>query len=208
MQATTSCLCASAPPPQHRFSGDLIGGRKGLGLGRARRVNVKVMASKRSSGPYSHNFDGKLVDESMIVLRKRIQEMQRVEKSYEPPQHWMEWEKQYKKENYDLDVCQAVGSLQSKLMETRPAVALGMALLLLFTLPTSIAALLFHFMPTSLWSYVSKFLTSNSKCYSLHTLLTLIYIIINRVLRYWALLHYSILNFILHNLYMWVSNPI
>ncbi|KAG8503576.1 hypothetical protein CXB51_001546 [Gossypium anomalum] len=145
MQATTSCLSkssASAPPPQHRFSSDLIGGR-------AKTANVKVMASKRSSGPYSHNFDGKLVDESMIVLRKRIQEMQRVEKSYEPPQHWMEWEKQYKKEKYDLDVCQAVGSLQSKLMETRPAVALGMALLL-FSLPTSIAALLFHLIPNSL----------------------------------------------------------
>ncbi|KAB2097310.1 hypothetical protein E1A91_A01G167400v1 [Gossypium mustelinum] len=151
MQATTSCLSkssASAPPPQHRFSSDLIGGRKGLGG--AKTANVKVMASKRSSGPYSHNFDGKLVDVSMIVLRKRIQEMQRVEKSYEPPQHWMEWEKQYKKEKYDLDVYQAVGSLQSKLMETRPAVALGMALLLLFTLPTSIAALLFHLIPNSL----------------------------------------------------------
>ncbi|KAB5560936.1 hypothetical protein DKX38_005893 [Salix brachista] len=34
------------------------------------------------------------VDESMVVLRKRIHEMKMVERNYEPPEEWMEWEKQ------------------------------------------------------------------------------------------------------------------
>ncbi|XP_022726846.1 uncharacterized protein LOC111282849 [Durio zibethinus] len=141
----TSFLCnnplASALPPGP-FSGDLICRKKGFGG--AKTLNIKILASKRDA--YSHGFDGKLVDESMVVLRMRIQEMTQLEKSYETPQHWMEWEKQYKKANYDLDVCEAVGYLQSILMETRPGVALGMGALLLFTVPTSMAVLLFQVM--------------------------------------------------------------
>lgn len=136
--ATTSLFIHSlaAPPlPPRLFSGNSI-------LFRKTRA-IKVIAARRDA-----NFDGRLVDESMVVLRKRIQEMSAVEKRYEAaPRHWMEWEKRYKKENYDLDVCEAVGYLQSKLMETRPAVALGMGAALLFTLPTSMALLWFHLMP-------------------------------------------------------------
>ncbi|XWS63900.1 hypothetical protein CRYUN_Cryun06bG0141200 [Craigia yunnanensis] len=145
MEATSS-LCnnslASVLPPRP-FSGGLLCRKKGFG-GR-KTLNIKIMASKRDA--YGHNFDGKLVDENMIVLRKRIQEMSILEKSYERPHHWMEWEKKYKKANYELDVCEAVRYLQSKLMETRPDVALGMGALLLFSIPTSMAVLLFHVMP-------------------------------------------------------------
>jgi len=35
------------------------------------------------------------VDESMIILRKRIREMKMIERNYEHPEDWMEWEKQY-----------------------------------------------------------------------------------------------------------------
>ncbi|XWS69303.1 hypothetical protein CRYUN_Cryun04dG0167600 [Craigia yunnanensis] len=141
MEATSSLRnnsLASALPPRP-FSGDLICRKKGFRG--AKTLNIKILASKRDA--HSHNFDGKLVDVSMFVLRKRIREM----KSYKPPQHWMEWEKQYKVANYDLHVCETVEYLQSKLMETRPALALGMGALLLFTIPTSMAVLLFHVMP-------------------------------------------------------------
>ncbi|KAE8719651.1 ABC-2 type transporter family protein isoform 1 [Hibiscus syriacus] len=80
----------------------------------------------------------------MIVLRRRIHEM--TTSNYEPPMHWMEWEREYKKENYDVDVCEAAGYLQTKLMETRPRLALGMALLFLFSLPTSFAIVVHHAM--------------------------------------------------------------
>ncbi|GMI70857.1 hypothetical protein HRI_000755000 [Hibiscus trionum] len=146
MEATICSLHNSSPSallPPRPFAGNPL---------YRRTVNIRAMASKRSD-PYSHDFDGKLVDESMIVLRKRIQEMKMVEESYEPPRNWMEWEKQYKREKYDVDVCDAMGSLQSKLMETRPGVALGMGLLLLFSLPTSMAALLFHVMPNLTWKF-------------------------------------------------------
>ncbi|XVF02812.1 hypothetical protein REPUB_Repub04eG0206500 [Reevesia pubescens] len=148
MEASTSSLSnnslASALLSRRPlFSGISICRKKGFG--RAKPLSIKILASKRSDA-HSHNFNGKLVDESMIVLRKRIHEMSMLEKSYEPPQHWMEWEKQYKKANYELDVCEAVGYLQSKLMETRPGVALAMGALLLFSLPTSMAVVLFHVM--------------------------------------------------------------
>ncbi|WRX15784.1 hypothetical protein QQP08_008271 [Theobroma cacao] len=142
MEATSSlCSTTSALSPRP-FSGDPLCRRKGLG-GEKRAV-IKISASKRDA--HGRDFDGKLVDESMIVLRKRIHEMSMLEKNHEPPEHWMEWEKQYKKADYDSDVCEAVGYLQSKLMETRPSVALGMGAALLFSVSTSTAVLLFHVM--------------------------------------------------------------
>ncbi|KAK8483393.1 hypothetical protein V6N13_090490 [Hibiscus sabdariffa] len=127
---------ASALPPPRPFAGNPV---------HRKTVKFKATASRRSD-PYSHDFDGRLVDESMIVLRKRVQELKMAEESYEPPRNWMEWERQYKREKYDGDVCEAMGSLQAKLMGTRPGVALGMGVLLLFSLPTSMAAVLFHVM--------------------------------------------------------------
>ncbi|XWS22811.1 hypothetical protein CRYUN_Cryun29cG0068000 [Craigia yunnanensis] len=143
MEATSSiCNSLASALPFTPFSGRSICQKKGFRG--AKTLNIKILASKRDA--HSPNFDGKLVDESMVVLRKRIHEMTMVEKSYEPPEHWMEWEKKYKKSNYDFDVCEAVGYLQSKLMETRPSVALGMGTLLLFSLPISMTVVLFHTM--------------------------------------------------------------
>ncbi|KAL4280892.1 hypothetical protein GQ457_03G009580 [Hibiscus cannabinus] len=127
---------AASPPLTPLFSG------KSTAI--CRRNGFRVLASRRDA--HGHDFDGKLVDEGMIVLRRRIQELTMSEESYEPPRHWMGWEKEYKKANYDHDVCEAVGFLQSKLMETRPSLALGMAVLFLITMPTSFAIVLYHVM--------------------------------------------------------------
>ncbi|OMO88104.1 ABC transporter-like protein [Corchorus olitorius] len=136
-QVTIPSSAPPALPPRRPFSGDLMRRKKGA----KRQSIIQISASKRD-----HDFSGKLVDENMVVLRKRIHEMNMLEKNYEAPQHWMEWEKKYKKENYDVDVCEAVGFLQSKLMETRPGVALGMGALLLFSVSSSSAMVLFHLM--------------------------------------------------------------
>ncbi|KAJ4961141.1 hypothetical protein NE237_021051 [Protea cynaroides] len=62
-----------------------------------------------------------MVDENMIVLRKRIHEMKKMEKNQEPPEDWMEWEKKYYR-HYNSDVYEAVGLLQTQLMdEAKPA---------------------------------------------------------------------------------------
>ncbi|KAF9683928.1 hypothetical protein SADUNF_Sadunf04G0064900 [Salix dunnii] len=77
------------------------------------------------------------VDESMVVLRKRIHEMKMVERNYEPPEEWMEWEKQCYT-SYDEFICKLVGFLQWHLMNTRPGLALGMLLLMSMSVPVSV----------------------------------------------------------------------
>lgn len=76
------------------------------------------------------------MDESMLVLRKRIHEMKMVERNYEPPEEWMEWEKQCYP-SYDEFICKFVGFLQLHLMNTRPSLALGMLLLVTMSVPAS-----------------------------------------------------------------------
>lgn len=103
-----------------------------------------VYASNRDA--YGHDYDGKVVDENMIILRKRIHEM-RIEKTNhepEPPSHWMEWEKQYYV-NYDSRIREAVELLQSEVMNnTRPSLALGMVALIMLSVPTSMVVIMFH----------------------------------------------------------------
>lgn len=65
-----------------------------------------------------------------------------VEGNYEPPSHWMEWEKTYYT-SYNWDVYEGVARLQEFLMRTRPGVALGMLMLLSLSVPTSFFVLLF-----------------------------------------------------------------
>ncbi|RWR93898.1 putative Mediator of RNA polymerase II transcription subunit 18 [Cinnamomum micranthum f. kanehirae] len=84
-----------------------------------------------------------MVDEGMIVLRKRIHEMKMVERNYEPPANWMDWEKRYFA-FYDADVCEVVGVLQSLLMNTRPALAIGMMGLVTLSVPTSMFMVMSH----------------------------------------------------------------
>ncbi|KAG5623684.1 hypothetical protein H5410_008902 [Solanum commersonii] len=78
-----------------------------------------------------------IVDENMIVLRMRIKDMKLLETEKSgPPSNWMGWEKKYFS-HYNEDVCEAIGLLQMYLMETRPALALGMLALICLSLSLS-----------------------------------------------------------------------
>jgi hypothetical protein len=99
-----------------------------------------------SGGRHQHgrrDYGGRLVDENMISLRMRLRELKMLETSQEPPASWMEWEKKYYT-HYDEDVCEAVGLLQSYLMSVRPSLALGMAALVMLSVPISAGVVLFH----------------------------------------------------------------
>lgn len=127
------CSCSTTLSPQK------------VGFGPPRRLNrpkkpTKVFASRRD-----HDYDGKVVDEDMIVLRIRIHEMRMVEEKHEAPSDWMEWEKR-NYPDYDSDVCEAVGLLQSELMKTRPSMALAMLLLVSASVPVSMGVVMFHLM--------------------------------------------------------------
>ena len=67
---------------------------KSVRLLHGRRSSAMVFAARRDSYEPDYN-GGCLVDESMIILRKRIREMKMIERNYEHPEDWMEWEKQY-----------------------------------------------------------------------------------------------------------------
>ncbi|KAK2635342.1 hypothetical protein Ddye_030134 [Dipteronia dyeriana] len=105
--------------------------------GRKRVSKAKVLATR------DRDYPGRVVDENMIVLRKRIHEMKMVERNYEPPAEWMEWEKRYYT-SYDSIICEVMGVLQSCLMNTRPSLALGMLALVLLSVPTSTAMFSFQ----------------------------------------------------------------
>lgn len=107
---------------------------------RRRRHPLKIFASCGRD-----NYDGKLVDEDMIVLRMRIHDMKMAAEmqdgDHKPPANWMQWEKRYY-DNYNSDIFEAVGLLQAHLMNTRPCVFLGMLALITLSVPISTAALL------------------------------------------------------------------
>ncbi|KAK1386986.1 Mediator of RNA polymerase II transcription subunit [Heracleum sosnowskyi] len=85
-----------------------------------------------------------MVDENLIVLRKRIHEMKIIERNYEAPTEWMDWEKRYYA-SYDTYICEAMGVLQSHLMSTRPSLAIGMMALVALSVPTSTLVVMSHF---------------------------------------------------------------
>lgn len=93
--------------------------------------------------PFGQHYDGRSVDENMILLRMRIREIEVVEMKTEAQSDWSEWEKKYFV-NYDSDVCDAVGLLQRMLMNTRPALALGILALLMISMSMSIFLIVFH----------------------------------------------------------------
>ncbi|XVE74730.1 hypothetical protein DITRI_Ditri12bG0041200 [Diplodiscus trichospermus] len=107
-------------------------------------ISTKIFAMRRSEA-HDHNCSGRIVDENMIVLRKRIHELKMIERNYEPPADWMEWEKRYYT-SYDSIICDVLGVLQSQLMNTRPSLALGMLALVMLSVPTSAAVMFFHLM--------------------------------------------------------------
>ena len=104
---------------------------------------VQVVSALRRSSSYESRHPGRIVDENMIVLRKRIHEMKVVERNYEPPKEWMQWEKQIYTQ-YDEYICTILGMVQTQLMNTRPSVALGALAMLTLSLPTSVILLALH----------------------------------------------------------------
>ncbi|CAI0627123.1 unnamed protein product [Linum tenue] len=102
--------------------------------GRRRRSSA-VLASLSGGGGRAENEGRRAVDESLVVLRMRIKELKAAERCDHPPSHWMEWEKRYAAHNaYGSDVCDAVGLLQNRLMDSRPSLALGAAVVVLLSL--------------------------------------------------------------------------
>lgn len=108
---------------------------------------VKVVCALHRDA-FDHGYDGKLVDEDMIVLRKRIHEMKTAEGSHDDvaSSDWMEWEKEYYANNYDSDICEGLGMLQSRLMNTRPSLALVMLGVVSLSVPISTAVVLLRMM--------------------------------------------------------------
>ncbi|WZY97826.1 hypothetical protein YC2023_070155 [Brassica napus] len=93
---------------------------------------------------------GRVVDENMVVLRKRIHEMKMVERNYEPPSHWMQWEKRFYC-SYDATICDALCILQTFLMNSRPSVAFGTLFLIFVSVPVSTAFFAFRIFDIVLW---------------------------------------------------------
>ncbi|KAL3336844.1 hypothetical protein AABB24_029494 [Solanum stoloniferum] len=108
----------------------------------SRNLRTTTLAMGREAQDRNY-YNGRIVDENLIILRKRIHEMKMIERNYEPPSDWMNWEKSIYA-NYDANICQALGLLQSQLMDTRPSLVLGMAALIGLSVPTSTIVILFH----------------------------------------------------------------
>ncbi|KAL3510636.1 hypothetical protein ACH5RR_030037 [Cinchona calisaya] len=138
MAASTSSLCSPfLLPPSTQFSSSIK--TKHARLNQRRPCSTSLIcAMRRSEADYhDQNYSGRnMVDENMIVLRKRIHEMKMTERNYEPPSEWMDWEKKYYT-NYDSMICEAIGFLQSHLMNNRPCLAIGMIALVILSVPTS-----------------------------------------------------------------------
>ncbi|KAM6546362.1 hypothetical protein CsatB_027098 [Cannabis sativa] len=121
-------------------------------LRRQRQRNGTIACGSRDAN--GRDYGGsRIVDENMIMLRLRIQEIKQLE--IDEANHkecengswlrseWMEWEKQYF-EYYIDDVYEGIGLLQNYLMNIRPALALGFLLLVMLSVPNSSGFLFFH----------------------------------------------------------------
>ncbi|GKC71393.1 hypothetical protein Tco_1117276 [Tanacetum coccineum] len=107
-----------------------------------RRTKLFVVNAERGA-----NDKGKLVDDNMIVLRMRIKEVEMEEMDGLPPtisENWMKWEKEYY-EDYNKDVCEAMGMLQMYLMNTRPSLVLGTLALLMLSVSLSTSVVIYSF---------------------------------------------------------------
>uniref|UniRef100_A0A0D9UW71 Uncharacterized protein n=1 Tax=Leersia perrieri TaxID=77586 RepID=A0A0D9UW71_9ORYZ len=106
------------------------------------RKNPAVKCRRRDEAEqFSGGGGGGMVDEGMIVLRRRIHEMRAAETGWEPPAEWSEWEKEWYG-TYDADVCALVGVLQAFLISSRPGVAVGIVAAVALSLPASAFVLL------------------------------------------------------------------
>ncbi|KAK7280362.1 hypothetical protein RJT34_25426 [Clitoria ternatea] len=138
MQATSLNSLVLLPPPPSCNSLLHSAPRCFVSHKRFNDARSFIHASKNDS--FGH---GKLVDENMILLRMRIREIEKMEMKSKGPSDWTEWEKKYF-ENYDSDVCEAVGLLQRLLMNTRPCLAVGSLALLMLSMSMSFSISVFH----------------------------------------------------------------
>ncbi|XP_010554428.1 PREDICTED: uncharacterized protein LOC104824149 [Tarenaya hassleriana] len=122
---------------------------------RPRKLCISAAAAPPpQNGRDYYGGGGRVVDENMIVLRKRIHEMKMMERNYEPPSDWMDWEKRFYS-SYDSFVCDSVGLLQTFLMNSRPSVAFGTLFLLLISVPISSAVVAFRLLDFAHWILAS-----------------------------------------------------
>lgn len=104
--------------------------------------SVRCTSSRRDDAEFGCNCNGgggggRLVDEGMVVLRRRIHEMEAAERGWDPPEEWAAWEKEWYA-TYDADVCQQlVGVLQAFLVNSRPGVGVGLVAVLMLAVPAS-----------------------------------------------------------------------
>ncbi|KAK1386987.1 ABC-2 type transporter family protein [Heracleum sosnowskyi] len=125
--------CLRPPSLSSTFSRNLAG----------RKINFNPKSTRPSNlfltSAYDKNQNGRVVDESMIVLRMRIRDIKMAESNEDQdvPENWMEWDKTYYHQSYSSDITNGVGKLQQILMETRPSLALGMLVLVLCSLSYS-----------------------------------------------------------------------
>ncbi|KAF7132365.1 hypothetical protein RHSIM_Rhsim09G0100300 [Rhododendron simsii] len=101
-----------------------------------RKSNYRALSTTVSASLRNENYGRSVVDENLIVLRKRIHEMKQAESRYEPPAHWMEWEKKCYA-GKDEFVCELMGLLQTWMMDARPCLVLGAILVVALSLPAA-----------------------------------------------------------------------
>ncbi|GKV16712.1 hypothetical protein SLEP1_g27314 [Rubroshorea leprosula] len=138
--SSTHCLSICKPSmrsPSPNFSYVLI---NGVDTNASNNNNPSRRLTLFQLGIEAHGRDSsrRIVDESMIVLWKRIHEMKMIERNYELPVDWMDWEKRVYT-SYNSMICEIMGVLWSQLMNTRPSVMLGMMVLIALSLPISTA---------------------------------------------------------------------
>lgn len=110
---------------------------KRLGNARERGISPSILAMRRD-GKREKRRDHKVVDENMVVLKMRIEEMKVKEREEAAaPLIEREWYK-----NYDSDVYELVGLLQMVMMNNRPSLVLGVVALLVLSSSTSLALVL------------------------------------------------------------------
>ncbi|KAL7132356.1 hypothetical protein ABFS83_12G068500 [Erythranthe nasuta] len=145
MQTTSLQSLHLSPRP---FSGNFTCPKEPLISGgrRKRASSISVLAMKNNA-----NSDDKLVDQNMVVLKMRIQEMRIKEESLgargpndEHRRNWLDkWEDEYwPYEDYNSDVFEAIGFLQNLVMSTRPSFVFAVVALLIFSASTYVALVL------------------------------------------------------------------
>ncbi|CAO2160846.1 unnamed protein product [Urochloa humidicola] len=104
-------------------------------------------SSRRDDAEFSCS-GGRLVDEGMLILRRRIHEMRAAERGWEPPEEWAAWEKEWYG-TYDADVCGFLAAVQEFLVTSRPGVGVGILAVLALAVPASAFVLVSHLLDAS-----------------------------------------------------------